>query len=192
MRKINEVPNIEQLEAELKRETYKVRYRNTLRSTVYLLVVVAAVATLAATIFLPVLRIYGSSMTPTVSEGEIVVTFRNSSFKTGDILAVYYGNKLMVKRCIAGPGQWVSIDLEGNVSVDGTLLDEPYITDKALGDCDLVFPYQVPESCYFLMGDHRSTSEDSRNSLIGCFNEENIVGRIFLRVWPLNRFGGVR
>lgn len=187
-----ELPTVEQLTAELGRERYKKRYQRVLRSTIYSLIVVAAVAVLVATIWMPVLQIYGSSMTPTVEEGDIVISLKGSDFEPGDLVAFYLGNKILVKRCIAGPGQWVDIDEEGNVSVDGKLLDEPYLTEKALGDSNIDFPYQVPESRYFCMGDHRSTSLDSRNTNVGCVSKEQIVGKIVFRVWPLSGFGSLK
>ena len=184
-----ELPTLEQLETELDREKYKKRYRRVLRSTVYTLVVVAAVAVLVATIWMPVLQIYGSSMTPTLSEGDIVVSLKGADFQQGDLIAFYLGNKILVKRCIAGPGQWVDIDPDGTVYVDGKQLDEPYVTEKSFGDCNIELPYQVPESRYFCMGDHRSTSADSRHSEVGCVAEEQVVGKIVWRVWPLAGFG---
>lgn len=187
--KPEEFPSVEQLTAELRREKYKRSYRRVLRSTVYTLVVVAAIAVLVATIWMPVLRIYGASMTPTLNEGDIVVSLKGGDFQRGDLVAFYVGNKILVKRCIAGPGQWVDIDSSGNVSVDGEPLEEPYLTEKALGDSDIAYPYQVPESRYFCMGDHRSTSVDSRNTAIGCVAEEQIVGKIAFRVWPVSGFG---
>lgn len=186
-----QIPELAQLEAELARVKYRSRYRLVLRSTVYTLIVVAAIAVLVATIWMPVLQIYGSSMTPTLSEGDIVVSLKGSAFQRGDLVAFYLGNKILVKRCIAGPGQWVDIDEEGNVYVDGEQLDEPYLMEKALGDCNIELPYQVPDSRYFCMGDHRSTSVDSRNTAVGCVAEEQIVGKIVFRVWPLADFGVV-
>ena len=186
-----QIPELAQLEAELARVKYRSRYRLVLRSTVYTLIVVAAIAVLVATIWMPVLQIYGSSMTPTLSEGDIVVSLKGSAFQRGDLVAFYLGNKILVKRCIAGPGQWVNIDDEGNVYVDGEQLDEPYLMEKALGDCNIELPYQVPDSRYFCMGDHRSTSVDSRNTAVGCVAEEQIVGKIVFRVWPLADFGVV-
>ena len=185
-------PTLEQLTAELARENYKRRFGRVLRSTLFTLVVVAAVAVLVATIWTPVLQIYGSSMTPTLNEGEIVVSVKGSDFEPGDLVAFYLGNKILVKRCIAGPGQWVDINENGDVFVDGQLLDEPYLTEKALGECDQSFPYQVPESRFFCMGDHRATSVDSRHSAVGCVAEEQIVGKIVFRVWPLSGFGALR
>lgn len=185
-------PTLEQLTAELARENYKRRFGRVLRSTLFTLVVVAAAAVLVATVWMPVLQIYGSSMTPTLNEGEIVVSVKGSDFEPGDLVAFYLGNKILVKRCIAGPGQWVDINENGDVFVDGELLDEPYLTEKALGECDQSFPYQVPESRFFCMGDHRATSVDSRHSAVGCVAEEQIVGKIVFRVWPLSGFGALQ
>ncbi len=177
--------NIEQLENELHREKHKRRYKRVLRSTAYTLVVVAALAVLAAVLWMPVLRIYGSSMTPTLSEGQVVVSVKGSHFEHGDVVGVYYGSKLLVKRCIATAGEWVDIDDDGNVYVNSQLLDEPYLVEKAFGECDLILPYQVPDNSIFVMGDHRATSIDSRSKSVGCIAEEDVVGRIVLRVWPL-------
>lgn len=186
-----EIPDVELLEAELNRIKYRSRYRTVLRSTICTLVVVAALAVLVATIWMPVLQIYGSSMTPTLNEKNIVISIKGMDFDRGDLIAFYVGNKILVKRTIAGPGQWVDIDEDGNVYVDGELLEEPYLTEKALGDCDIELPYQVPENRYFCMGDHRSTSVDSRNSNVGCVSEEQIVGKIVFRIWPFSEFGAL-
>lgn len=188
---IREIPTIGQLEAELKREKYQLRYRSVLRSTVFTLITVAAAAILIATLLLPVLQIYGTSMTPTLHDKEIVVSLKSSNHELGDIIAFYYNNKILVKRVICGAGDWIDIDKDGTVYVNGTEMNEPYLTEKALGDCNIELPYQVPDGKVFVMGDHRSTSVDSRNTSIGCVAEEQIVGRIVFRIWPLNRFGAV-
>jgi len=183
------VPAIEQLQSELKREKYKFQYRRMMKSTVFTLVVVASFAVLVATLWLPVLQIYGTSMTPTLDEGEIVVSIKSKEFSQGDLAAFYIGNKILVKRVIAQAGDMVNVLEDGTVIVNGRELDEPYVSQKALGECDLEFPYQVPESRYFLMGDHRETSVDSRSSMVGCISNEQLVGKIVFRVWPFSAFG---
>lgn len=183
--------SIPQLEAELKRERYKRSYFATLRSTVFTLTTVAAVAILVAVLLLPVLQIFGVSMSPTLSEGDIVVSVKGGKFETGEVIAFYYNNKILVKRVIAQAGEWVDIDEDGNVYVNGEQIDEPYLTEKAFGQCDLELPYQVPESKIFVMGDNREASMDSRLTSIGCVGEELIVGKIVFRLWPLTDMGFV-
>lgn len=189
--KVLEIPTAEQLEAELKRERYKRRYHSVFRSTVYTLISVAAISVLVATLWMPVLQIYGGSMTPTLSNGNIVVSVKSGDFQSGDIIAFYYNNKILIKRVIAGPGDWVNIEEDGTVYVNSEKLEEPYLTEKALGECNIEMPYQVPESRLFVMGDHRSISVDSRSTAVGCVAEEQVVGKILFRVWPLKEFGKV-
>ena len=189
---LTNLPSSQELEQELKRERYKRRYRNTLKSTVFALVTAAAVAVLVATLFLPVLQIYGSSMNPTLEEGEIVVSVKAENLKPGDIVAFYYGNKVLIKRYIAGPGTWVNVDEDGTVYLNNEPLDEPYLTEKHFGISDLEYPYQVPENTYFLMGDHREESVDSRHSSVGCISKDDVVGKIVFRVWPMESFGPVK
>lgn len=188
---LSRIPSAEELEQELNRERYKQRYRKTLRSTVYALITVAAAAVLVATLWMPVLQIYGTSMTPTLKEGEIVLSVKAQEFETGDVVAFYHGNRLLVKRYIAGPGSWVDITEDGRVLVDGEVLEEPYVDEPALGICDIELPYQVPEDRYFFLGDDRDTSVDSRSTAVGCVAQEHIVGKIVFRVWPMSEFGPV-
>lgn len=186
------LPTAEQLDMERRRLRYKRRYNRTLRSTVAILIVVAALAVLAATLWMPVLRVYGSSMAPTLHNGEILVSVKTGDFSSGDIIAFYHGNKLLIKRYIAGSSDYVNIDESGDVSVNGTLLDEPYLAEKAYGEADIEFPYQVPDQRYFVMGDNRSVSIDSRSSIVGCIAGDQIVGKVVFRVWPLSAFGPLR
>lgn len=188
---VQDLPASAALEQELKRERYKYRYRRTLQSTIFMLITAAAVAVLVATLWLPVLQIYGSSMAPTLNEGEIVVSVKSGEFEQGDIVAFYYGNKLLVKRYIAGPGDWVDINPDGTILVNGRLLDEPYVAEHNFGGSDLELPYQVPDGRYFLVGDHRATSVDSRHTTVGCVGEDQIVGTIVYCIWPPSNIGAL-
>ena len=185
------IPSMDQLEKELRRERHRRTYRSTLKSTVSALVIVAAIAVLISMLWLPVLQVVGASMTPSLFEGEIIVAPKGTRFNKGDVIAFYYNNKILVKRVIANAGEWVNIDQDGNVFINDTPLDEPYVSEKAFGDCNITLPYQVPDGKIFVMGDHRATSSDSRNTAVGCVSEEQIVGRVMLRVWPLNKVGMV-
>lgn len=185
-------PSVEHLEQDLRRERYRIRYRYALRTTIYTLLAVAAAAILIATLWMPVLRVYGSSMSPTLSEGQIVVAVKDKNPKTGDIIAFYYNNKILVKRVIAAPGQWVDIDEDGTVYLDGEALDEPYLQATAYGQCDIELPYQVPDGHYFVMGDHRDTSVDSRSSTVGCVSGDQVLGKLMFRIWPLGELSGIK
>lgn len=186
-----DMPTLEQLQKEVDRVHYRRDFSRVLINTVYSLVVVAAIAVLVAVLLLPILRIYGHSMNDTLDEGDIVVSLKGSDFKTGDIVAFYYNNKILIKRVIGQAGDWVDIDQDGNVYVNGNLIDEPYLQEKAFGECNIELPYQVPESKVFVMGDNRSVSVDSRNTAVGCVAEEQIVGKVVYRLWPLKDFGSL-
>jgi signal peptidase I len=183
------IPTTAELEEELNRVRYKSKFKTVLRSTISLLVIAAAIAILVVTLWTPVLQVYGKSMTPSLYSGDIVVLMKKSEFKTGDVIAFYYNNKILIKRVIAQSGDWVDISKDGTVKVNGKEIDEPYISEKAYGECDIEFPYQVPNERVFVMGDHRSVSVDSRSSQIGCVAEEQIVGKLEIRVWPFNKIG---
>ena len=182
------LPEPDQLAKEMKRERYRRRFQKLLRSTVNALIVVAAVAALVATLVLPVLQIAGTSMEPSLYDGDFVLLVKTSKLDNGDLCAFYYSNKILIKRVIAKPGDYIWIENDGTVFLNGNALDEPYVQNKALGECDVEFPYQVPEGCYFLMGDHRETSIDSRSSAIGCVKEEQLIGKLLCRFWPLSEF----
>ena len=186
------LPTTGQLSRELKRVRYNAGFSGMLRSTVGILVTVAAIAVLIAVLLLLMLQIYGTSMSPTLNEGNIVISVKGSRFETGDMVAFYYNNKILVKRVIANPGQWVDLDKEGNVYVNNVKLDEPYIKEKAYGETNIQLPYQVPDSRIFVMGDNRDVSIDSRNSSVGCVTDEQIVGKIVFRIWPFKQAGWVK
>lgn len=190
--RVTDLPTLDQIQRERSRLRYKKRYGRTLRSTVAVLVVVAALAVLVAMLWMPVLRIYGTSMVPTLTDGQIVVSVKTGSFKPGDVTAFYHGNKLLIKRYMAGPSDWVNIDAEGNVTINGEALDEPYLTEKAYGETNIQLPYQVPDERYFVMGDNRDVSIDSRNTAVGCIAKDQIVGKVVFRIWPLKDFGPVK
>ena len=185
------VPSLPEIQRERKRIRRKDYYRQSLRGTISVLVVVAAIAVLVATLFLPILQISGDSMSPTLEHDEIVILVKTKAFNRGDLIGFYYQGKILLKRVIALPDDEIAIDAEGDVYVNGEKLAEPYVTEKGLGDCDLEFPYKVPGTGYFVLGDQRTNSVDSRNSVIGAISQDDIIGKVFIRVWPFSRFGFV-
>ncbi len=188
---IDSLPSAEQLESELKKIKYRKDFRKILRSTISSLLVVAAIAVLVSMLFLPVLRVTGSSMTPTMQNDELIICSKRSNFKQGDIVAFYYNNKILLKRVIGTAGDYIDIKDDGTVYVNGEKLDEPYVKEPALGTCDLEMPYQVPDNRIFVMGDHRSVSIDSRSSTVGCIADEYVIGRVIFRIWPFESIGTV-
>jgi signal peptidase I len=186
LRKQREVslPTKTQVETERKRYRRQKAHYKALRGTVYVLTIVAAIAVLISTLILPVLQIEGTSMEPTLSNGDIVLLAKTSNFKRGELCGFTWNNKLLIKRVIGLPGDWLEIDSDGTIYLNGDKLDEPYVQQKALGECDLEFPFQVPQEQYFVIGDMRESSIDSRNTVIGCISKEQIVGKVFFRVWP--------
>lgn len=186
------LPSTETIKEAYEKVSYRDRLLKSVVSTTNILIVVAAMTVLIAVLLLPVLRIYGQSMNSTLVSGELVVSIKGTSFKTGDIIAFYYNNNILVKRVIANSGDWVDIDLDGNVYVNQQKIDEPYLKEKAFGEPTIDFPYQVPDERVFVLGDNRAVSIDSRHASIGCVTSEQIVGKIVFRVWPLNRLGPVQ
>lgn len=187
-----EIPSVELLEAELNRSKYQKRFRSVLLSTFFSLLVVAAIAVIVAVLVMPILQITGTSMTDTLNDGDLVVTLKNKQYRTGDVIGFYINNGILVKRVIATSGDWVDIDPDGTVHVNGTPLDEPYVSEKAFGECNITLPYQVPEGKCFVMGDHRETSIDSRNTAVGCIGNDLVIGKLLVRVWPMRDFGVIR
>ena len=180
------IPSAEEVEAERKHLAYKRQYGKVLRSTIGALIVTAAVAVLLATLLFPVLQVSGDSMEPTLENNDLILLVKGNHYETGDLCSFSWQNKLLIKRIIGGPGDVVDINANGVVSVNGEELHEPYVDELALGECDITFPYQVPENRYFVLGDHRNVSVDSRKREIGCVEKEQLVGKVFMRIWPLN------
>ena len=183
------IPSLEQIKREREKLKYKKEFHRTLRHVIGVLLVAAAVSVLLATVYFPILRVSGVSMEPTLEDGQIIVLEKSGKFKTGDLIGFYYQNKILLKRVIGSAGDYIDIDTDGSVYVNDEKLDEPYLKDQALGECDINLPYQVPDGKIFVMGDHRSKSIDSRSKLVGCVSDEQVVGRVVFRIWPLKSIG---
>ncbi len=183
-----EMPSVELLQGEMKRTQYNRRYRRTLRTTVFSLLLVAAAAVIIAVLLLPILQISGGSMENTLMEGDMVLSLNNGKYKTGDVIGFYYNNVVLIKRVIATSGDWVDIAEDGTVTVNGVVLDEPYVAEKSMGECNIKLPYQVPQGKCFVLGDNRVESIDSRNTAVGCISNDVVLGRLLARVWPLKSF----
>ena len=183
-----EIPSVDLLEGELKRTRYNARYRRTLRTTIFSLLLVAAAAVIIAVLLLPVLQISSGSMENTLVDGDMVISLNNGKYKTGDIIGFYYNNVVLIKRVIATSGDWVDIAEDGTVTVNGVVLDEPYVAEKAMGDCNIKLPYQVPQGKCFVLGDNRTESIDSRNTAVGCISNDVVLGKLLARIWPLKSF----
>ena len=183
-----EIPSVDLLEGELKRTRYNARYRRTLRTTIFSLLLVVAAAVIIAVLLLPVLQISSGSMENTLVDGDMVISLNNGKYKTGDIIGFYYNNVVLIKRVIATSGDWVDIAEDGTVTVNGVVLDEPYVEEKALGDCNIKLPYQVPQGKCFVLGDNRTESIDSRNTAVGCISNDVVLGKLLARIWPLKSF----
>lgn len=190
-KEFKDIPTTEQLDSEVKRIRYRKSYIKTLYNTIASLLVVAAVAVLVSMLFLPVLRVTGTSMTPTLYNDELLICNKRSNFESGDVIAFYFNNKILLKRVIGIPGDVIDIAEDGTVYLNGEILDEPYINEKAFGECDIKLPYQVPDNRVFVMGDHRSVSIDSRSTSVGCIADEYIIGKVILRIWPFEALGTI-
>lgn len=189
---VENIPSMELVDEERKRLSYRKEFFKVMRTTIYVLIVVAAIAVLIATLVLPMVQVTGDSMTPTLDDGDIILFVKTDNFDTGDLCGFYYQNKLLLKRVIGVPGDVIEIAEDGTVTVNGEIIDEPYVSEKALGECDVEFPYQVPENRFFVLGDHRISSIDSRSTAIGCIEDSQIIGRVIMRVWPLPKISFVR
>ena len=181
------IPSMEEVAGEKKRLKKQREHRHFLKGTLCVLAVAAAVVVLTLTFAFPVLQVTGRSMEPALREGNVVLMRKSGTYETGDICSFYYNNKLLLKRVIGEPGDVIYIDDQGNVTVNGQMLEEAYVEKKSKGECDISFPYQVPENCYFVMGDNREISMDSRSSKIGCVSKDQIEGKLMLRLWPPGR-----
>lgn len=179
-------PTKKEIKDELNRINYKARYGTLLKSTLYTIIIIAAISAIISTLVMPVLQISGNAMEPKYKNGDIVVSIKTKNLKSGDIVAFYHGNKILVKRVIATSGDWVNIDKTGVVYVNGQKLEEKYLTVKGLGETDIKYPYQVPNESYFVLSDDRTNNIDSRLEEIGSVKQDDLIGKVLFKVWPLS------
>lgn len=185
-----EIINLEKIKEDYKTRKNREKFFYELKKTIGFFLVIISVGIIISSFWVRVLTIYGTSMSPNLTAKDTVVAFKKDQYKSGDVIAFYYNNKVLVKRVIATSGDWVNISNNGNVIINDKEIKEKYLlkSSKSIGKTDIKLPYQVPENKIFVMGDHRSVSIDSRNKIIGSIGKEQIIGKIKFIIWPLSRF----
>ena len=182
-------PSAEQIGALLRRVQRRREIFRSIGNILGVLVVIAAAVTLVFSLWLPALQVQRGSMAPTLNDGEVVVFITTGAVGRGDIVAFHNGNQILVKRVVAVAGDVVDIGGDGAVLLNGARLDEPYVSELSAGERTTELPCKVPDNQFFVLGDHRQTSIDSRNADIGTVRQDQIIGKALLRIWPLNAVG---